>query len=104
MQAKLEAQPKRSSTPMLVLAFLITITLISTTTLTAQEAATPPAAQETVTPLLAKDVAGFPGEQALMYTVDFPPGFSSPIHRQNAQVSVYWLKGSIVIKVGGQKE
>ena len=104
MQAKLEAQPKRSSKPMLVLAFLLTITLISTTTLSAQEAATPPSVQETIKRLLTKDLAGFPGEQALMYTVDFPPGFSSPIHRHNAQVFVYVLEGSVVMQVRGQKE
>ncbi len=39
-----------------------------------------------------------------MYTVDFPAGFSSPIHRHNAQVSVYVLEGSVVMQVRGQKE
>ena len=39
-----------------------------------------------------------------MYTVDFPPGFSSPVHRHNAQVSVYVLEGSVVMQVRGQKE
>src|SRR4029077_16942831 len=84
-----------SSKPMLVLAFLITSTLIITSNLMAQE---------TITPLITKDLAGLPGEQVLMYTVDFPPGFSSPIHRHNAQVSVYVLKGSVVMQVRGGKE
>ena len=39
-----------------------------------------------------------------MYTVDFPPGFSSPVHRHNAQVSVYVLEGSVVMQVRGGKE
>jgi quercetin dioxygenase-like cupin family protein len=39
-----------------------------------------------------------------MYTVDFPPGFSSPVHRHNAQVSVYVLEGSVVMQVKGGKE
>jgi quercetin dioxygenase-like cupin family protein len=93
-----------SSKPMLVLAFLIASTLIITSNLMAQEAITPPIAQETITPLTTKDLAGLPGEQVLMYTVDFPPGFSSPVHRHNAQVSVYVLEGSVVMQVRGQKE
>jgi quercetin dioxygenase-like cupin family protein len=92
------------SKSILVLAFLITSTLIPTSTLMAQKAVTPPAAQETITPLITKDLSGFPDEQALMYTVDFPPGFSSPVHRHNAQVSVYVLEGSVVMQVRGQKE
>ena len=91
------------SKSILVLAFLITSTLIPTTRLMAQNAVTPPA-QETITMLITKDLAGFPDEQALMYTVDFPPGFSSPVHRHNAQVSVYVLEGFVVMQVRGQKE
>ena len=93
-----------SSKRMLVLAFLITSTLIITGILMAQKAATPPMAQETITPLMSKDLAGFPGKEVLMYTVDFPPGFSSPVHRHNAQVSVYVLEGSVVMQVRGGKE
>ena len=103
MQAGLEAQRMTSSKPMFVLAFLITSTLIPTSTLMAQKTVTPPVAQETITPLITKDLAGSPGEQALMYTVDFPPGFSSPVHRHNAQVFVYVLAGSVVMQLRGQK-
>jgi quercetin dioxygenase-like cupin family protein len=39
-----------------------------------------------------------------MYTVDFPAGFSSPVHRHNAQVSLYVLEGSVVMQVKGGKE
>ena len=88
----------------MALAFLITSTLIPTTTLVAEKPVTPPTAHETITPLITKDLAESPGEQVLMYTVDFPPGFSSPIHRHNAQVSVYVLEGSVVMQVRGQKE
>jgi quercetin dioxygenase-like cupin family protein len=104
MRARLEAQLRTSSKPILVLAFLITSTLIPTSTLMAQKAVTPPMAQETITTLITKDLAGFPGEQVLMYTVDFPPGFSSPIHRHNAQVSVFVLEGSVAMQVRGGKE
>jgi quercetin dioxygenase-like cupin family protein len=104
MLARLEAQHMRSSKPILMLAFLIAGSLIPAPTLMAQKAVTPPMAQESITPLITKDLAGFPGEQALMYTVDFPPGFSSPVHRHNAQVSVYVLEGSVEMQVRGQKK
>jgi quercetin dioxygenase-like cupin family protein len=102
MQTRLEAQLTTSSKRLLALAFLIASSLMPTNTLMAQKSVTRP--EETVTPLIRKDLAGFPGEQALMYTVDFPPGFSSPVHRHNAQVSVYVLEGSVVMQVRGQKE
>jgi quercetin dioxygenase-like cupin family protein len=104
MQTKPEPQAMTTSSPMLVLAFLITSALIPTSTLVAQKTKTPSLAQETITPLITKDLAVLPGEQVLMYTVDFPPGFSSPVHRHNAQVSVYVLEGSVVMQVRGQKE
>ena len=104
MQTKPEPQAMTTSRPMLVLAFLITSALIPTSTLVAQKTKTPSLAQETITPLITKDLAVLPGEQVLMYTVDFPPGFSSPVHRHNAQVSVYVLEGSVVMQVRGQKE
>jgi len=84
-----------SSKPMLALALLITITLIITGTLMAEE---------TVTPLMTNDLAGVSGKEVLMYTVDFPAGFSSPVHRHNAQVSVYVLEGTVVMQVRGGKE
>jgi quercetin dioxygenase-like cupin family protein len=104
MQSRLKGQGRTSSKSMLALVLLVASTLITTSTLMAQKAVTPRMAQETITPLLTKDLAGVPGEQTLMYTVDFPPGFSSPIHRHNAQVSVYVLEGSVVMQVRGQKE
>jgi quercetin dioxygenase-like cupin family protein len=104
MQARLAAQLKTSSKRTLTLALLVATSLVSTNTLMAQKAVTQPMAHETITPLITKDLAVLPGEQVLMYTVDFPPGFSSPIHRHNAQVSVYVLEGSVVMQVRGQKE
>jgi quercetin dioxygenase-like cupin family protein len=103
MQAK-QKSPMTSSKPMLALAFLITSTLITAGTVMAQRTVTPPMAHETITPLITKDLAGSAGEQVLMYTVDFPPGFSSPIHRHNAQVSVYVLEGSVKMQVRGGEE
>ena len=66
--------------------------------------ACPLMAQETITPIMTHPLAAASGSEALMYTVDFPPGFSSPIHRHDAQVSVYVLDGSVVMQVKGGKE
>jgi quercetin dioxygenase-like cupin family protein len=93
-----------SSKAIRALAFLITTALISTSMSMAQQVGMSTTAKETITPLITKDLAGSPNEQVLMYTVDFPPGFSSPVHRHNAQVSVYVLEGSVVMQVRGKKE
>jgi quercetin dioxygenase-like cupin family protein len=66
--------------------------------------ASPLMAQETITPIMTHTLAAASGREVLMYTVDFPPGFSSPIHRHDAQVSVYVLEGSVVMQVKGGKE
>jgi quercetin dioxygenase-like cupin family protein len=57
-----------------------------------------------VTPLLSKDLPDFPGKEALMITVVYPPGASDPVHRHNAHAFVYVLEGSIVMQVKGGKE
>ena len=93
-----------NSKPMLVLAFLITSTLITASTVMAQKAVTPLMAQEAITPLMSKDLAEFPGKEIVMYTVEFPSGFSTPVHRHNAYVSLYVLEGSVVMQVRGGKE
>jgi quercetin dioxygenase-like cupin family protein len=60
-------------------------------------------AQERITSLMSHGLAEAPDRQILMYTVEFPPGFSSPVHRHNAQVSVYVLEGSVTMQVKGGK-
>jgi quercetin dioxygenase-like cupin family protein len=53
--------------------------------------------------LLSKDLAGVPGREVSMITVDYPPGASTPMHTHHAQAMVYVLEGSIVMQVkGGQ--
>ena len=62
------------------------------------------AQQAKVTSLMSKDLPEFPGKEALMITVDYPPGSSDPVHRHNAEAFVYVLEGSIVMQVKGGKE
>src|SRR5262249_14947667 len=57
-----------------------------------------------VTPLMAKDLTGIPGKEAVMVTVEYGPGGSSAEHRHNAHTFVYVLEGSVVMQVKGGKE
>jgi len=57
-----------------------------------------------VTTLLTKDLAGIPGKEGSMLTVEYAPGASSAIHRHNANTFVYVLEGSVVMQVRGGKE
>jgi len=57
-----------------------------------------------VTPLMTKDLADYPGKEALMISVEHAPGGSSAIHRHNAHAFVYVLEGSVVMQLKGGKE
>lgn len=75
---------------------LVVLLSLITGTLVAQEAK--------VTSLMSKDLKDFPGKEALMITVVYPPGATDPIHRHNAHAFVYVLEGSIVMQLKGGKE
>jgi quercetin dioxygenase-like cupin family protein len=75
--------------------------LLAAGTLTAQ----PPANTEAkVTPLMSKALADMPGKEALVFTVEYAPGGSDPVHRHNAHGFIYVLEGTIVMQVKGAKE
>lgn len=56
-----------------------------------------------VTPLMAKALADYPGREAVVITVEYPPGGGDPVHRHNAHGFIYVLEGSIVMGVRGGK-
>ena len=60
--------------------------------------------QPPVTSLMSKDLTNMPGKEVLMITVEYPPGWSDPVHRHNAQGFIYVLEGSVVMQVRGGKE
>jgi quercetin dioxygenase-like cupin family protein len=66
--------------------------------------ATAMAEEPKVTPLMLKDLAGYPGKEVLMITVEHAPGGSSAIHRHNAQAFVYVLEGSVVMQLKGEEQ
>lgn len=57
-----------------------------------------------VTPLMTKPLDDYPGKEALMISVVYPPGSVDPVHRHHAHAYVYVLEGSIVMQVKGGKE
>jgi quercetin dioxygenase-like cupin family protein len=54
-----------------------------------------------VSPLMDKDLTEFSGKEGVMFTVEYPPGGSDPVHRHNAYGFIYVLEGSIVMQVKG---
>jgi quercetin dioxygenase-like cupin family protein len=63
------------------------------------------AAQEPgIATLMSKDLKDNPGKEVVMITVEYPPGWSDPVHRHYAQAFVYVLEGSVVMQVQGGKE
>ena len=89
----------KNKTLLLILLFLVPATLMAQ-----HPAAGGQAPQAAVTPLTSKDLPEFPGKEALMITVEYPPGAVDPIHRHNAHAFVYVLEGSIIMQVKGGNE
>ncbi len=64
-------------------------------------AAGPPPA--VVKPLVSKDLTGIDGREAVMLTVEYPPGGASTPHRHDAHVFVYVFEGSLVMQADGRE-
>ena len=62
------------------------------------------AQEAVVTPLMTKELADLPGKEALMISVEYPPGSKDAVHRHNAHAFVYVLEGTIVMQVRGGKQ
>lgn len=54
--------------------------------------------------VMTRPLDDYPGKEALMITVDYPPGAVDPVHRHHAHSLVYVLEGSIVMQVQGGQE
>jgi len=51
--------------------------------------------------LMTRDLAGIPGKEAVVLTVEVGPGQASKPHRHDANVFVYMLEGSLIMQVKG---
>ncbi|WP_437814439.1 cupin domain-containing protein [Sorangium sp. So ce1078] len=58
--------------------------------------------QARVTTLLTEPLAGAPGLEARVLTVELAPGSSSPAHRHPGQVFAYVLQGTVLTGLDGQ--
>jgi quercetin dioxygenase-like cupin family protein len=52
-------------------------------------------------PLMTRDLAGLPGKEAVVLTVEMAPGQASQPHRHDANVFVYVLEGTLTMQVKG---
>lgn len=62
------------------------------------------ASEAATTSLLTRALPDVEGKEAVMLTVEYPPGGSSAPHRHNANTFVYVLEGAVVMQVEGGKE
>lgn len=62
------------------------------------------AQEAVVTPLMTKDLADIPGKEALMISVEYPPGSTDAAHRHNAHSFIYVLEGTVVMQVKGGEQ
>jgi quercetin dioxygenase-like cupin family protein len=75
--------------------------MIVTTMLIVQSAGTATAEPPALTTLISKQLADIPGKEAVMFTVEYGPGGSDPVHRHDAHAFVYVLEGSVEMQVKG---
>lgn len=57
-----------------------------------------------VTEIMTRPLPDYPGKQALMLAVEYPPGGADPVHRHDAHAFVYVIEGAIVMGVAGGKQ
>jgi len=69
--------------------------------LTAQAHEEPTPAAANIATLMTKDLPEYPGKEAVMLTVEYPPGGASKPHRHEAHVFVYVLEGRYATQVAG---
>lgn len=66
---------------------------------TAQTAGAAPQSSRKI--LMTKDLPDFPGKEALVFIVEYPPGTNNPPHRHNGNVFLHVLEGQLNAQVKG---
>ena len=61
-----------------------------------------PAGAADVKGLFTIDLADYPGKEARMLEVSYPPGARDMVHRHDAHAFVYVLEGQIIMQLKGQ--
>lgn len=88
---------------MTVSKYFVVALLLAAGAASAQQAPPQAPPQAHVAVVMTKPLPDYPGKEAVMLTVDYPPGSVDPVHRHNADAFVYVLEGSIVMGVRGSK-
>ncbi len=83
------------------LVLLLLLTAVPASVLTVAPAS---AEEPALATLMTRVLAGAPGKEVTMFTVEFPPGWADPVHRHDAQGFIYILEGSVVMQVRGGQE
>jgi quercetin dioxygenase-like cupin family protein len=78
----------------------VVLQMIAAAGLSADES---PQAATAAKPLLTRDLAGIPGKEVVMLTVEYLPGGASMPHRHDANVFVYVLEGSMIMGIKGKE-
>lgn len=81
---------------------ILALACLNSFTLAGQEPNVAPKSK--VTQLMSKDLPNLAGKEAVIITVDYPPGSSDPVHRHNGNAFVYVLEGTVVMQVRGGKQ
>lgn len=83
---------------------LFALLLAAPPALAAAASPAPRAPEPVVTPVMTRALPDYPGKEALILTVEYPPGGADPVHRHDAHGFVYVLEGHIVMGVAGGPE
>lgn len=73
--------------------------LLSSPPVIAQSAGAAPQSSRQV--LMTKDLPDFPGKEAMVFTVEYPPGTNNPPHRHYGHVFLHVLEGQLNAQVKG---
>ncbi|MCC2597781.1 cupin domain-containing protein [Pusillimonas sp. MFBS29] len=87
---------------MVILKYAVFTLVMIVGVLTSVAHAAPP--QAIIKQVMTKPLDDYPDKEALMITVEYPPGAVDPVHRHLAHSFVYVLEGSIIMQVQGGQE
>lgn len=82
----------------LLLNFVVVVIVFALPVEATAQTAAPQSSRKT---LMAKDLPDFPGKEATVYIVEYPPGTNNSPHRHNGHVFLHILEGQLNAQVKG---
>ena len=82
-----------------MLALCAVAALVISSPVVAQNAGAAPQSSRQM--LMAKDLPDFPGKEAMLYIIEYPPGTNNPPHRHFGHVFLHVLEGQLNAQVKG---